>query len=239
MLILAFSAVIYSQQTIYDKVVDIKSNPTAYTAVIGRNAGAEEIKYASELIGALGMRRASFDTQVSSNTNLIVIGLINNNEKVAENINRPVLAGMIVKVTNNNLIVTAPNLRDLRKAIDILKDYEANKEKLLKDELTSSGFFAPVRRVFSSIIFVYIIVGLLIIGGSTLVVVHAKKNPAKQKPEPEGPVTIQSPTYIKLKNYVAGKLKMGYNEAQIRAELSQEGWKKRLLDAVFNEVRKF
>ena len=45
---------------------------------------------------------------------------------------------------------------DLEKAVELIREYEENKGKLLKKEMSSFGFLSPVTEFFSNIIAVYI-----------------------------------------------------------------------------------
>ncbi|MFH2027861.1 MAG: hypothetical protein ABIJ08_01870, partial [Nanoarchaeota archaeon] len=223
--------------TVYDQITDIISDPSSYTAIIGKLAKPSEIKLASELVGFFDIKKSNFDTKVTSNTDLLIIGVTGNNDKLGQGLTE----GYSIRAENNNLIVSGSSTEDLQEAIKIINNYEKNKNRLQGNELSSKDLFSP--KGFLSIFL--IILGVLAIGGSTTFllirnkgmianILKTEKKRIWPKAEPKQEET--DPRFGQLKRYVAGNLRKGYTPSQIKSVLVNAGWDNPTVSKAFDEV---
>ena len=145
-LLILFSSFVFAQDSnIYDFVNNVKSDSSSFTIVLGKQMDNNEIKSASELASFLGITKSRFDDEISVKENLIIIGNPSTN-KITYDLLGEWTYGKnkgLVKVIGSNLIIAGSSTEDTQIGIDVVKNYEANKDKLLNEEYVASELFSP------------------------------------------------------------------------------------------------
>ena len=203
---------LYSQPpTIYDYAEQIQRNPRLYIIVLGKDATNEEIDAASEISSVLNVRKIYRENQITTlNKNLIIIGTPQTNSKIQNQIS------MIATYGANLIISGSPS--QITKAASLLKNHEANIEKLFTNELKLKiELFSPLKNIY--IVFIVSTIVLIVVLFAML------KNFKKQ-----------STGHPKLLKYAEKAMQRGYSKDEIRQILLKSSWPKSIIDAEFKKL---
>ena len=242
-LLILFSSFVFAQDSnIYDFVNNVKSDSSSFTIVLGKQMDNNEIKSASELASFLGITKSRFDDEISVKENLIIIGNPSTN-KITYDLLGEWTYGKnkgLVKVIGSNLIIAGSSTEDTQIGIDVVKNYEANKDKLLNEEYVASELFSPSNSMLMIVIGIVVVV---IIGLAILLLKKKKKpNQIMQKPieqrlqqpfEQKQPLMQQTPEEKQIFAYVQRNLVRGYQKEDLKKALLNQGWDVSLVEKVF------
>jgi len=222
--LLFISSVVADDTSISSFIDDVRLNPKSYTIVIGKGTPTEEIKVISDLASYLGITRSRFDTEITSTNNLVIVGTKNNLIKSMIGEFKYGSDKSLIKLSENNLIITAENIIDLQLAIDIVKNYENNKKSLNKQEYIAIQLLSPKNpKMWLALIAV---VGIIVI--STLALTKTKK-PKTTNIQQQNPTLEQQ-----LFQYIQSNLQKDYSKQQIRQALVNSNWDSKLVDTTLN-----
>jgi hypothetical protein len=203
---------LYSQPpTIYDYAEQIQQNPRLYIIVLGKDATNEEINAASEISSVLNVRKIYRENQITTlNKNLIIIGTPQTNSRIQNQIS-------LISTYGANLIISG-SPSQITKAASLLKNHEANIEKLLTNELKLKiELFSPLKNIY--IVFIVSTIALIVVLFAML------KNFKKQ-----------STGHPKLLKYAEKAMQRGYSKYEIRQILLKSSWPKSIIDAEFKKL---
>jgi len=218
--LLFFLIPLVSATSVYDQINTIKSDPSPYTIVIGNQADIETIKASSELASFLGITRSLFDNEVQNPQNLVLIGNPSNNVLIVPFISPDQTNKTTIKAANNNLIINNMNPSDLKQGIDLIKNYEKNKEILQTEEYLLQTFFSPSDSSLLILITVSVLV-LAFIGILFFIVIKKRKHI-----ETKLVTTNIQPqeTNQQIIYYIQKSMQQGYSKDQIKQSLINVGW---------------
>jgi len=216
------SSAIAEDISISSLVDNVKQNPSSYTIVIGKTTPKDEVEVISGVASYLGITRSRFDTEISSNNNLIIVGTSGNNNLIKSMIGEFEYGSdkALIKVSGNNLILTAENLEDLQLAIDIIQNYEENKKSLDKPEYIAVQFLSPKNPTM----WLALISIIAVISISTLAITKTKQHKSSNL-QSKNPALEQQ-----LFQYIQSNLKSGYSKQQISQALSNSNWDSNLVN---------
>ena len=247
-----FISAVFAEESIYSFISNVKSNPSQYTLILGSNADDNEIKAAVELAAFLRITSSSLDKDVTKASNLIVLGTMSSNSLISSYLGESAsINSEMIKVVNNNLILTGRNSNDVQKAVSIIKSYESNKKLLQKELFVPSSFF----RMTNPIVWIFIV--LIIIALPILIILTEKKRQpdffdsikqklqakAAEKKEAKEQKIVKETKEIKtdtenyeLLNYIKNNLNKGHSKEELKSVLINAGWDK---SAVEKAIKKF
>ncbi len=245
--------------SIYDLINGIKKNPDNYMFIIGEGIDKEVSNAVVALSNALSVKKSKgdFETKITE-SNMIVIG---NSEK--NKITRGLIGpwdyenGAIISLDGNNLIIGGKDKDGLIKAINLLRDYNNNKNLLSSNEVflkngrwqkaeiisikreTKRGVYSKKAKAIEMMsenkksIVVGIVVLIVIVGGLAIGF-FIKKSMGEKK---EGSIQQEyTQEYTReLENYISGNLRRGYTKEQIKAALLREGWEDKVIEETFRK----
>jgi hypothetical protein len=224
--LLFFLIPLVSATSVYDQINTIKSDPSPYTIVIGNQADIETIKASSELASFLGITRSLFDNEVQNPQNLVLIGNPSNNVLIVPFISPDQTNKTTIKAANNNLIINNMNPSDLKQGIDLIKNYEKNKEILQTEEYLLQTFFSPSDSSLLILIIVSVLV-LALIGILTFIIIKKRKHI-----ETKLVTTNIQPQELnqQIIYYIQKSMQQGYSKDQIKQSLINVGWNSSQVD---------
>jgi hypothetical protein len=218
--LLFFITPLVSATSVYDTINQIKSNPSDYTIVIGTNSDPETIKAVAELASFLGTANSLFDNEVQNPQNLILIGNPSNNIWIVPFIRPDQTNKTTIKAADNNLIINNMNPSDLKQEIDIIKNYEKNKEILQTEEYLLQTFFSPSDSSLLILITVSVLV-LALIGILVFIVIKKRKHIETKLVTTN--IKPQEPNQ-QIIDYIQKSMQQGYSKDQIKQSLINVGW---------------
>jgi len=228
LLLLIFIPSVFSED-ISSIIDDVKQNPSAYTIVIGKSTQTEEIKVISGLASYLGITRSRFDTEIKSNNKLVIVGTYDDNNLIKSMIGSFNYGSdkALIKVVDNNVIITAESLEDLQLAIDIIQNYDKTKKSLNKEEYIAIQFLSPKNPSAWFALLGTIVIIII----STLALTKTKKQKTSElrKTQSSNPELNQQ-----LFNYVKSNLESGYSKQQLRQALVNANWDPNTVDNTLN-----
>ena len=253
--LIILSSISFAQETIYDLVENIKSNPNQYTLVLGGSTDNNEIKAASELSSFLGITRSRFDREVSQNQKLILIGNPSTNTIIKSLLGEWTYGDnkALIKTINNNLIIAGSETQGTQTGISVIKNYEKNKNKLQTDEYITSSFFSPSEPTFFILIGLTVLVIIAIIVVVIILIKRKKLKNSNQPKEPtlnqqQKPITQQpvqqqtteqpqqlSPEEKQLYQYIQVNLRRGYQKQDLKRALLNSGWNISMVDKALSK----
>jgi hypothetical protein len=236
------SSFVFAETTIYDFVNDVKLDASSYTIVMGKQMDNNEIKAASELASFLGITKSRFDDEVIDQNNLIIVGNPSTNSITQRLLGEWIYGGNkgLVKVVGSNLIIAGSSTEDTDIAINMIKNYEKNKDKLQVEMYVQGEFFSP------SNLTLWILVGGVLVGIAILIflliiVLKSKKKKSlqkqsmvqKQSVQPR--VQQQSSDEVQIYSYIQRNLARGYQKYDLQKSLLGAGWTPSLVQKVLNK----
>lgn len=204
--------------TIYDYAKLIDRNPRLYVIVPGKDATQAEMDIASELSMALDIRKIYKENEISSlSNNLIIIGSPKTNSKI-----RYQGSDSLISIYGTNLIISG-SASQLKKAVNILTDYESNKASLSTDKLNAPReLLSPISDISSLMNILYVISAIVILTGMALIILKSIKNTSSN--------SNQLTEYPQLTSYAKRAMQKGYTKDQVRQFLINSGWQRRIVD---------
>lgn len=214
---LLLSVNINSQQiTIYDYMKLVERNPRLYVIVPGTDVTPAELNSVSVLSTSLDVRKIYKENEIGSlSNNLIIIGSTKTNKKI-----KYLRTDALISIYGTNLIISGSS-SEIKKAIGILGDYEANRGILSVAEFEQSPkeFFSQLKSFFSLTNIVYTVVAMVLVVSVVGVMLRRIRKPSTRYPQ--------------LLSFAQKALQKGYTKDQIAQSLIKAGWQKNVLDDVF------
>jgi hypothetical protein len=210
------------KESVYNFIKIVKSQPDNYIVVIGKFAKDYEISYAARIAKFLGAR-LSYESEIRSYNNLVLIGNPATNMVLDKTLLQPYDAnGILFTVSKSNLMIVLSSEEQSKMALDIIQQYENNKEKLSPASAMfgASDFFGP---------FIAIIIGMLLIFGILMEKYRHANVRRAQEAEREYKL-------VALESYISKYSQLGYPLDAIRKGLIKYGYNEETVDTALQGV---